>query len=160
MVGHSYQDFITNVKIFAAFSYRAVADPLNPQKKDTIAGSEPTFLTDKPQYRLESYLGRVNISIADKYLVTASLRSDASSKFAKANRVGYFPAVAVAWKIKEDFLRSVQAINELKLRFGWGTTGQQDGIPYYSYLPYYARSNAAAIPVWKYLLQFLAAFSV
>ncbi|MFZ1370111.1 MAG: SusC/RagA family TonB-linked outer membrane protein, partial [Ferruginibacter sp.] len=144
LVGHSYQDFITNVKNFPSFSYRSVADPQNPQKKDTIAGSEPTFLTDKPQYRLESYLGRMNITIADKYLVTASLRSDASSKFAKANRVGYFPAVAVAWKIKEDFFRSVQAINELKLRFGWGTTGQQDGIPYYSYLPYYARSNSAA----------------
>lgn len=144
LVGHSYQDFITNVKNFASFSYRAIADPSNPQKKDTIAGSEPTFLTDKPEYRLESYLGRVNLNVADKYLITASLRRDASSKFAKENRVGYFPAVAVAWKLKDDFFRSVHVMNDLKLRFGWGTTGQQDGIPYYSYLPYYARSNSAA----------------
>ncbi|HMU10909.1 MAG TPA: SusC/RagA family TonB-linked outer membrane protein [Ferruginibacter sp.] len=144
LVGHSYQDFVTNVKNFASFSYRTIADPLNPQKKDTIAGSEPTFLTDKPEYRLESYLGRVNLTVANKYLVTASLRRDASSKFAKENRVGYFPAVAVAWKLKDDFLKSVNLVSELKLRFGWGTTGQQDGIPYYSYLPYYARSNSAA----------------
>lgn len=144
LVGHSYQTFVTNVKNFASFSYRAIADPLNPQKKDTLAGSEPTFLTDKPEYRLESYLGRVNLTVANKYLVTASLRRDASSKFAKENRVGYFPAVAVAWKLKDDFLKSVNLVSELKLRFGWGTTGQQDGIPYYSYLPYYARSNSAA----------------
>ncbi|MFN8306278.1 MAG: SusC/RagA family TonB-linked outer membrane protein [Ferruginibacter sp.] len=144
LVGHSYQDFITNVKNFASFSYRAIADPSNPQKKDTIAGSEPVFLTDKPEYRLESYLGRVNLSVANKYLLTASLRRDASSKFSKENRVGYFPALALAWKIKDDFFRKVNFISELKLRFGWGTTGQQDGIPYYSYLPYYARSNSAA----------------
>lgn len=144
LVGHSYQDFVTKVKNFASFSYRPVADPVNPQRKDTIAGSVPVFLTDKPEYRLESYLGRINLSIANKYLITATLRRDASSKFAKENRVGYFPSVAVAWKLKDDFFKSAGAINELKLRLGWGTTGQQDGIPYYSYLPYYARSNASA----------------
>lgn len=144
LVGHSYQDFITNVKNFSSFSYRAVADPSNPQRKDTIAGSQPTFLTDKPEYRLESYLGRINLSIADKYLITASLRRDASSKFSKENRVGYFPAVAAAWKLKDELFKSVQVVSDLKLRFGWGTTGQQDGLPYYSYLPYYSRSNSSA----------------
>jgi TonB-dependent starch-binding outer membrane protein SusC len=144
LVGHSYQDFVTKVKNFASFSYRPVADPANPQKKDTIAGSEPVFLTDKPEYRLESYLGRINLSIANKYLITASLRRDASSKFAKENRVGYFPSVAVAWKLKDEFFKSGNLVSDLKLRFGWGTTGQQDGIPYYSFLPYYARSNASA----------------
>ena len=144
LVGHSYEDFITKVKNFASFSYRAIADPTKPQMKDTIANTVPTFLTDKPEYRLESYLGRVNISIANKYLITASLRRDASSKFAKENRISYHPAVAVAWKIKDDFFKSVHVISDLKLRLALGTTGQQDGIPYYSYLPYYARSNSAA----------------
>jgi TonB-linked SusC/RagA family outer membrane protein len=144
LVGHSYQDFVTKVKNFASFSYRAVADPANPQMKDTIANSVPLFLTDKPEYRLESYLGRINLSIANKYLITASLRRDASSKFAKANRVGYFPSVAAAWKLKDDFFKKVNVISDLKLRLGWGTTGQQDGLPYYSYLPYYNRSNASA----------------
>jgi TonB-dependent starch-binding outer membrane protein SusC len=144
LVGHSYQDFVTKVKNFASFSYRPIADPINPQKKDTIAGSEIVFLTDKPEWRLESYLGRVNISIANKYLITASLRRDASSRFAKENRIGYFPAVAAAWKLKDDFFKKVNAISDLKLRFGWGSTGNQDGIDYYSYLPYYAQSNSAA----------------
>jgi len=144
LVGHSYQDFTTKVKNFSSFSYRSVADPANPQRKDTIAGSQPTFLTDKPQYRLESYLGRVNLSIANKYLITASIRRDGSSKFAKDNRVGYFPSVAAAWKLKDDFFKSVNIINDLKLRVSWGSTGQQDGIPYYSYLPYYSRSEAGA----------------
>lgn len=144
LVGHSYQDFVTKVKNFASFSYRPIADPVNPQMKDTIANSVPVFLTDKPEYRLESYLGRANISIANKYLITASLRRDGSSKFAKENRVGYFPAVAVAWKIKDDLFKKVNVISDLKLRLGWGTTGQQDGLPYYSYLPYYNRSNASA----------------
>ena len=144
LVGHSYQDFYTNVKNFAAFSYRAIADPANPARKDTIAGSVPTFLTDKPQYRMESYLGRINFTLANKYLLTASLRRDASSKFSKANRVGYFPAVALAWKLKDELFKNSNIVSDLKLRGSWGVTGQQDGLPYYSYLPYYSQSNASA----------------
>jgi TonB-dependent starch-binding outer membrane protein SusC len=144
LVGHSYQDFYTNVKNFASFSYRAIADPANPARKDTIAGSVPTFLTDKPQYRMESYLGRVNFTFANKYLLTASLRRDASSKFSKDNRVGYFPAVALAWKLKDELFKNSSVVSDLKLRGSWGVTGQQDGIPYYSYLPYYSQSNASA----------------
>ena len=144
LVGHTYQDFYTNVKNFASFSYRAIADPANPARKDTIAGSVPTFLTDKPQYRMESYLGRVNFTLANKYLLTASLRRDASSKFAKDNRVGYFPAVALAWKLKDEFFKNSNLVSDLKLRGSWGVTGQQDGIPYYSYLPYYSQSNPSA----------------
>lgn len=144
LVGHSYQDFVTKVKNFSSFSYRAIADPANPQKKDTIAGSEQVNLTDKPEWRLESYLGRVNIAIANKYLLTASLRRDASSRFAKENRIGYFPSVAVAWKLKDDFFKSTNVLSDLKLRLGWGSTGNQDGIDYYSYLPYYSQSNSAA----------------
>jgi TonB-dependent starch-binding outer membrane protein SusC len=144
LVGHSYQDFYTIVKNFASFSYRAIANPAKPALKDTIENSQPLFLTDKPQYRLESYLGRINYTFANKYLLTASLRRDASSKFSKANRVGYFPAVALAWKLKDEFFKNSSLVSDLKLRGSWGVTGQQDGIPYYSYLPYYSRSNASA----------------
>jgi len=131
---HSYQDFITEVSNFAAFG----------QDGDTIPGSIPTFASDKPEYRLESYLGRVNLTLAKNYLVTASIRRDASSKFSKENRVGYFPAAAFAWKLKDAFFSSTKAVSDLKLRFGWGTTGQQDGIGYYTYLPVYGQSNATA----------------
>ena len=144
LVGHSYQDFATEVTNFPAFSYRSITDPAKPAKKDTIAGSEPTFLADKPEYRLESYIGRINLTIADKYLLTGSLRRDASSKFSKNNRVGYFPAGAIAWKIKDEFFKGTNLVSDLKLRFGLGVTGQQDGIDYYAYLPRYSQSNNSA----------------
>lgn len=144
LIGHSYQDFESDVNYFPSLSYRAIADPLKPAKKDTIAGSEPTFLTDKSGFRLESYIGRLNYTLNNKYLLTASIRRDASSKFAKDNRVGYFPAFALAWKMKDEFFKNSSVVNDLKLRFGWGVTGQQDGIPYYSYLPYYSQSSNSA----------------
>jgi TonB-dependent starch-binding outer membrane protein SusC len=109
-----------------------------------IPGTRPNFVTDKPQNRLESYLGRVNLAVANKYLLTASIRRDASSKFAEQNRVGYFPAFAAAWKLREEFFPTSNAVSEFKLRFGWGITGQQDGIGLYSYLPVYSQSNVAA----------------
>ena len=144
LVGHSYQDFVTNVTNLPSFSYRAITDPTKPAKKDTLPGSEPTFLTDKPEYRLESYFARLNFTLENKYLLTASLRRDASSRFSAANRVGYFPAVVGAWKMKEEFFAKSNVVNELKLRIGWGITGQQDGIDYYGYLPKYSQSNSSA----------------
>ncbi|MCB9054808.1 MAG: SusC/RagA family TonB-linked outer membrane protein [Chitinophagales bacterium] len=144
LVGHSYQDFLTKVYNYPSFSYRAIADPNTPAKKDTIQGSEPTFPDDNPRFRLESYLAQVNLSIANKYLITASIRSDASSKLNPNDRVGYFPAIALAWKLKEDFFRTSNILTDLKLRLGWGETGQQDGIGYYSYLPRYSLSNNSA----------------
>ena len=134
LISHSYQTFVTDIKNFAAYGQNGVLIP----------GSTPTNLTDKPEYRLESYLARVNYTFANKYLLTASLRSDASSKFSKDNRVGYFPAVVGAWKINEDLFKGSKTINELKLRIGWGVTGQQDGIDYYSYLARYANSTPTA----------------
>lgn len=134
LVGHTYQDFYTNTHNYAVYGVDGKID------STTI----PTFVTDKPQYRIESYLSRLNYSYDDKYLLTASIRRDATSKFSKENRVGYFPAVAVAWKLKNDFFKNTQFINELKLRGGYGITGQQDGISYYSYLPIYNRSSTTA----------------
>jgi hypothetical protein len=137
LLGHSYQDFSTDIYNFAAFSQRGKGP------NDTIAGSVPVFSTNKLQNRLESYFGRVNFSLADKYLLTASVRRDASSKFGEDFRVGYFPAAAFAWKIKEEFFKGNKSLNDLKLRLGWGVTGQQDGIDRYSYLPYYAYSSSS-----------------
>ncbi len=134
LVGHSYQAFRTNTNFFPAYGQDGVVIP----------GSTPNFPDDESEFRLESYLGRVNFTFNNKYLLTASIRSDASSKLNPLDRVGYFPAVAAAWKLKEEFFRSVPAINDLKLRIGWGITGQQDGIGYYSYLPRYNQGTATA----------------
>tara|TARA_R110000868_G_scaffold720_6_gene5294 strand:+ start:7928 stop:11008 length:3081 start_codon:yes stop_codon:yes gene_type:complete len=85
---------------------------------------------------LQSFFGRSNINILDKYLITLSLRADASSLFTKENRWGYFPAAALAWKVKEeDFLKDVDFVNDLKLRVGYGKTGQQDITGQVGYYP-------------------------
>lgn len=135
LAGHSYQDFYTQVYNFPAYS--VAGDSI-------ILGTQPAFASDKPQYRLESYFGRVNLTLANKYLLTGSLRRDASSKFSKDNRVGYFPAVAAAWKLREEFFRNSNVISDLKLRVGYGITGQQDIGSYYSYLPTYGASTETA----------------
>lgn len=145
LVTHGYQSFLTKVSNFPALSYRAVYDRANPAKKDTIIGSEPVFLTDRPEYRLESYIGRLNYSLMDKYLITATIRSDASSKLNPDDRIGYFPSLALAWKAREDFFKNSKKVTDFKLRFGWGVTGQQDGISYYSYLPRYTVSSNTAM---------------
>ncbi|MBX2954467.1 MAG: SusC/RagA family TonB-linked outer membrane protein [Leadbetterella sp.] len=144
---HSYQDFLTEVFMNPAYS----AD-----QATMIPNSTPAFATDRPQYRLDSYLGRVNYTFDDTYLLTASLRRDASSKFSPENRVGYFPALAAAWKIKEGVFADSKAISALKLRVGWGVTGQQDFNNYYPYMARYAYgSNTAQYQFGDKYYQFL-----
>lgn len=80
---------------------------------------------------LLSYLGRVNYSYNNKYFVTASFRSDGSSRFSENNKWGYFPSAALAWKLsEEDFLKDSEVISDLKLRASWGITGSQAINPY------------------------------
>jgi len=142
LVLHSYQDFETDV-----YNNPTTATSFTT-KLDTTVSSPITYPTDKPEYRIESYLGRVNFTLEDNYLLTASLRRDASSRFAPDKRVGYFPAVAAAWKLKDQFFKNSTLLSELKLRVGVGQTGQQDvqgPNPYYYYLLSYSGSvNAAA----------------
>lgn len=134
LVGHGYQEFQTDVYNYAAYN----------QAGNLIAGTTPNFATDVQQNRIESYFGRLNFAYNNKYLVTATLRRDASSRFSKDNRVGYFPSVAVAWKLKDDFFKHNETISDLKLRLGWGITGQQDGIGNYGYLANYTQSTTTA----------------
>jgi len=74
----------------------------------------------------ESYLGRLMYDYDGKYLLTASIRYDGNSRFGPANRWGTFPSVSAAWKLNEDFLTNVDQIDMLKLRFGWGQTGNSN----------------------------------
>ncbi|MCF6180903.1 SusC/RagA family TonB-linked outer membrane protein [Lutibacter sp.] len=89
--------------------------------------------TYKNTDELQSFFGRVNYSIKDKYLFTATLRADGSSKFGGNNQYGYFPSAAFAWNISdEDFISD--NISTLKLRLGWGITGNQDGVGYGNFI--------------------------
>lgn len=86
------------------------------------------------EYYLISVFGRFNYTLNNKYLLTFTMRDDGSSRFAKENRWGVFPSLAFAWKMKEEtFLKDVNVLSDLKLRAGWGKTGQQDllGDEYY-----------------------------
>lgn len=79
------------------------------------------------EYTLMSYLGRVNYAYDNKYLLTANFRADGSSRFSEGNRWGYFPSVALGWKLsEEDFLRDIKWLSILKLRLGWGQIGNQN----------------------------------
>ena len=96
----------------------------------------------KAHNSLVSYFGRFNYNLLDRYLLTATFRADGSSRFRKGKKWGYFPAAAFAWKINnESFLKNVQWIDELKLRLGWGMTGQQNGIDDFYYTTLYRVSN-------------------
>jgi iron complex outermembrane receptor protein len=90
---------------------------------------------------LESYFGRANVDLLDKYLFTFTLRADASSLFPRDRRWGYFPAAGVAWKLKEEsFLKNSKVFNDLKLRLGYGVTGNSDirNESYYPYTPLFS----------------------
>ena len=88
-----------------------------------------------PDEVLIGFFGRTNLSFFDKYLLTLSFRRDGTSRFSEDNRWGNFPAAAVAWKINEEnFLKDSNTISNLKLRLGWGITGQQAISASYAYL--------------------------
>jgi len=100
----------------------------------------------KTENYLVSFFGRANYSFASKYLLTATIRLDGSSRFSKENRWGIFPSFAFAWKInEEDFLADVDELSDLKLRLGYGITGQQDlGQGDYPYIPVYKENKVGA----------------
>ncbi|HEV8513255.1 MAG TPA: SusC/RagA family TonB-linked outer membrane protein, partial [Cyclobacteriaceae bacterium] len=100
----------------------------------------------KAENFLVSFFGRLNYTYNGKYLLTATLRDDGSSRFSSKNRWGLFPSVALAWRMKdEQFLSNVDFVSDLKLRVGYGVTGQQDltGVTngYYPYIPVYQASD-------------------
>lgn len=107
--------------------------------------STPPFATDRPQNRLISFYGRLNYNINQKYLFTVNVRNDGSSRLNPSNRWLLYHSEAFAWRIKEEnFLKNSKVISDLKLRIGYGITGQQDGIGNYSYLANWQISNATA----------------
>ena len=131
--GYTYQDWLTHSNNYIDY---------------TADGEEftvPDFPYDEPRNTLISFFGRLNYTLMDKYLLTVTLRRDGSSRFYEDNRWGTFPSFALAWKIKEEsFLKNVDTVSELKLRLGYGQTGQQDIYLYYPYLARYEMSSNIA----------------
>jgi len=104
---------------------------------------EEKNITGEKEYYLVSFFGRLNYTLMDKYLLTFTLREDGSSRFSEDNRWGLFPSVAAAWRLSEEnFIKDLDVFSNLKLRLGYGQTGQQDiGDNYYSYMPLFVQSD-------------------
>jgi len=97
------------------------------------------------RHTLISYYARLNYSYDSRYMLTATVRSDGTSRFHKDHRWGTFPSVALGWRMTEEsFLKNNDVLSNLKLRASFGITGQQDGIGNYNYLPVYTISQDGA----------------
>lgn len=103
-------------------------DPAKDDLHQVDSGSKnPTATGNKFQWRMLSYFGRVNYAFDGKYLAEFNLRADASSRFAKGNRWGYFPSVSAGWRLsEEEFIRNLGIFDNLKLRASWGKLGNQN----------------------------------
>ena len=133
LAGYSYNDFKTTNYFYPSFDVDGNLQP----------GSEPNFDFDVPQNTLISYFGRLIYTFNEKYVVTGTIRTDGSSRFSKNNRWGVFPSVSAAWRISDEkFLINSKTISNLKLRLGYGITGQQEGIGNYGYIPIYNLGEA------------------
>ena len=135
--GYDYQYWNTNTPEY--YTYNAKGE-----QNGTSAESDQTHV-------LLSYYGRANATFLGKYMVTATIRRDGTSRFSKDERWGTFPSVAVAWRISEEsFMEGTQdVLNNLKLRVSYGVTGQQDGIGNYGYLPIYSYSTNEYRYLWN-----------
>ncbi|WP_434086520.1 SusC/RagA family TonB-linked outer membrane protein [Pontibacter populi] len=133
--GYSFQEFIAESPEFA-FRNNETGEPL---------GQEPDYIPSYSQHRLKSYFGRLNYTFMDRYILTGTVRYDGSTRFSEDNRWGVFPALAFAWRLGEEaFLQNVNALSDLKLRLGYGITGQQDIGRLFPYLAFYTRADNTA----------------
>lgn len=125
MAGYSYQKTDRYGKGISGKDFDHDEVPYENQLQAISQDTRNIWSWYSPTTELQSYFGRVNMSLWDKVLATATIRADGSSKFGTNNKYGYFPSVALAYRIsEEDFVP--EAFDDLKLRFGWGQTGNQE----------------------------------
>lgn len=137
--GYSWQNFSAQYPSFNADSLSTNIYGYNNPKVASFFRANNSI----QEYRLISFFGRANVTWKDRYVLTLTMRRDGSSRFGPQNKWGMFPSAALAWRVlEEDFAAPLQAIfTNLKLRVGYGVTGQQEGIGNYGYLPTYTQSN-------------------
>ena len=125
LAGHSYQKFFIHAKNFYFENFPD--NGIEPRYQlGQARGDNYSQSSNATSNELQSFFGRVNYTYQDKYLVTATLRSDGSTKFGENNRYATFPSLALGWNIfKEDFMAD-SGINNLKLRASWGKSGNQE----------------------------------
>ena len=112
---------------------------------NTLGVSQSSVAADDQRHTLISYYGRLNYNLLSRYMLTATVRQDGTSRFSSDNRWGTFPSVALAWRLSEEpWLADIDVLSNLKLRASFGVTGQQEGIGNYNYLPVYTISQEGA----------------
>lgn len=125
--GFSYQKFERSGTSFSIDGVSAQGAGVKPSINPGFTGTQSGTTGYAQENELQSYFGRVNYSFDNKYLLTASMRADGSTRFGDNNKYGYFPSFALGWNISnENFLKDSQTINNLKLRASWGQTGNQE----------------------------------
>lgn len=141
-----FEDIKSNVDLTAGYDYQywKSTTPLYYTKSASGTNLSTVKASDYRHVML-SYYGRINYSFDGKYLLTATVRRDASSRFSKDTRWGTFPSVALGWTLTEEpWLKNQKVLSNLKLRASYGVTGQQEGIGNYNYLPVYTYSVTGA----------------
>ena len=141
-----FENIKSNVDVTAGYDYQYWKSNTPEYLTKSAAGTTlSTVKASDYRHVLLSYYGRINYSFDGKYLLTATVRRDASSRFSKDNCWGTFPSVALGWTLTEEpWLKDQKVLSNLKLRASYGVTGQQDGIGNYNYLPVYTSSVAGA----------------
>ena len=141
-----FEDIKSNVDLTAGYDYQywKSTTPLY-YTKSAVGTTLSTVKASDYRHVMLSYYGRINYSFDGKYLLTATVRRDASSRFSKDTRWGTFPSVALGWTLTEEpWLKNQKVLSNLKLRASYGVTGQQEGIGNYNYLPVYTYSVTGA----------------
>ena len=141
-----FEDIKSNVDLTAGYDYQYWKSTTPLYYTKSVAGTTlSTVKASDYRHVMLSYYGRVNYSFDGKYLLTATVRRDASSRFSKDTRWGTFPSVALGWTLTEEpWLKDNKVVSNLKLRASYGVTGQQEGIGNYNYLPVYTYSVTGA----------------
>ncbi|MDD7002720.1 SusC/RagA family TonB-linked outer membrane protein [Segatella copri] len=141
-----FENIKSNVDLTAGYDYQFWKSTTPLYYTKSAAGTTlSTVKASDYRHVMLSYYGRVNYSFDGKYLLTATVRRDASSRFSKDTRWGTFPSVALGWTLTEEpWLKNQKVLSNLKLRASYGVTGQQEGIGNYNYLPVYTSSVTGA----------------
>ena len=141
-----FENIKSNVDLTAGYDYQYWKSTTPLYYTKSAAGTNlSTVKASDYRHVMLSYYGRINYSFDGKYLLTATVRRDASSRFSKDTRWGTFPSVALGWTLTEEpWLKNQKVLSNLKLRASYGVTGQQEGIGNYNYLPVYTSSVTGA----------------
>lgn len=141
-----FEDIKSNVDLTAGYDYQYWKSTTPLYYTKSAAGTNlSTVKASDYRHVMLSYYGRINYSFDGKYLLTATVRRDASSRFSKDTRWDTFPSVALGWTLTEEpWLKNQKVLSNLKLRASYGVTGQQEGIGNYNYLPVYTYSVTGA----------------